>query len=88
MGFVSAYSEVIPRRLTVNCNCKSFLIFSSKKKLIPVSIITNSSTHSKLLIKKTITAHVKFTPTCFGTQMEPSSGDQGLILAKVYIRIN
>ena len=52
---------------------------------MPVSIITNSCTHSTIFVKNTLKAHVKFTPTCFGTQMEPSSGDQHLILAKVYI---
>jgi len=49
-----------------------------------VSIITNSCTHSTIFIKNTLKAHVKYTPTCFGTQMEPSSGGQHLILAKVY----
>ena len=53
-----------------------------------VSIITNSCTHSTIFIKNTLNAHVKFTPTCFGTQMEPSSGGQQLILAKVYLWFN
>ena len=47
-------------------------------------IITNSCTHSLIFIKNTLKVHVKFTPTCFGSQMEPSSGGQQLILAKVY----
>ena len=51
-------------------------------------IITNSCTHSIIFIKNTMKAHVKFTSTCFGTQMEPSSGGQHLILAKVYIWFN
>ena len=50
----------------------------------PVSIITNSCTHSLIFIKNTLKVHVKFTPTCFGSQLEPSSGGQQLILAKVY----
>ena len=50
----------------------------------PVSIITNSCTHSSIFIKNTLKVHVKFTPTCFGSQMEPSSEVQQLILAKVY----
>jgi hypothetical protein len=49
-----------------------------------VSIITNSCTHSSLFIKNTLKVHVKFTPTCFESQMEPSSGGQQLILAEVY----
>ena len=49
-----------------------------------VSIITISCTHSSIFIKTTRKVHVKFTPTCFGSQMEPSSGGQQLILAKVY----
>ena len=49
-----------------------------------VSIITNSCTHSSIFIKNSLKVHVKFTPTCFGSQMEPSSGGQQLILAKVY----
>jgi len=36
-----------------------------------------------MFIKNTLKVHVKFTPTCFGTQTEPSSGGQHLILAKV-----
>ena len=47
-------------------------------------IITNSCTHSSIFIKNTSKVHVKFTPTCFGSQMEPSSAGQQLILAKVY----
>ena len=39
-----------------------------------VSIITNSCTHSSIFIKNTLKVHVKFTSTCFGSQMEPSSG--------------
>ena len=34
-----------------------------------VSIITNSCTHSSIFIKNTLKVHVKFTPTCFGSQM-------------------
>ena len=56
--------------------------------LLLVSIITNSCTHSTIFIKNTLKAHVQFTPTCFGTQREPSSGDQHLILAKVHIWFN
>ena len=37
-----------------------------------------------VFIKNTLKVHVKFTPTCFGSQMEPSSGGHQLILAKVY----
>ena len=51
---------------------------------IAFSIITNSCTHSSIFIKNTLKVNVKFTPTCFGSQMEPSSGGQQLILAKVY----
>jgi len=58
------------------------------KRYMTVSIITNSCTHSKIFIKNTLKAHVKFTPTCFGTQREPSSGGQHLILTKVYIWFN
>ena len=47
-------------------------------------IITNSCTHSLIFIKNTLKIRVKFTPTFFGSQMEPSSGRQQLILAKVY----
>ena len=54
----------------------------------PVSIITNSCTHSSILTKNTLKARVKFTPTCFGSQMEPSSGGQQLILATLYKRFN
>ena len=60
----------------------------NRASIWPVSIITNSCTHSKIFIKNTLKAHVKFTPTCFGTQMEPSSGGEQLILAKVYIWFN
>ena len=56
----------------------------SRAPIWPVSIITNSCTHSSIFIKNTLKIHVKFTPTCFGSQMEPSSGGQQLILAKVY----
>ena len=59
-----------------------------KKLVIAVSIITNSFIHSTIFIKNTLKAHVKFTPTCFGTQREPSSGGHHLILAKVYIWFN
>ena len=55
-----------------------------QRNRISVSIITNSRTHSSIFIKNTLNVHVKFTPTCFGSQMEPSSGGQQLILAKVY----
>ena len=54
------------------------------KLQLPVSMLTNSGTHSSIFIKNTLKDHVKFTPTCFGSQMEPSSGGQQLILAKVY----
>ena len=47
-------------------------------------IITNSCTHGIIFIKNTLKVHVQFTPTCFRSQMEPSSGGQHLILAKVY----
>jgi hypothetical protein len=41
--------------------------------------------HSQFNIyKSTLKAHVKFNPTCFGSQMEPSSGGQQLILAEVH----
>ena len=56
----------------------------NRASIWPVSIITNSCTHSSIFIKNTLKVHVKFTPTCFGSQMEPSSGGQQLILAKVY----
>ena len=46
-------------------------------------IITNSCTHSSIFIQNTLKVHVKFTPTCFGSQMEPSSEGQQLILATV-----
>ena len=57
------------------CNCNIYL--SSP-------VITNSCTHSLIFIKNTLKVHVKFTLTRFGSQMEPSSGGQQLILAKVY----
>ena len=44
--------------------------------------------HSQYNIKNTLKFHVKFNPTCFGTQMEPSSEGQRLILAKVDIWFN
>ena len=63
---------------------QDFGVFSVSIIYISVSIITNSCTHSSIYIKNTLKVHVKFTPTCFGSQMEPSSGSQQLILAKVY----
>ena len=56
----------------------------NRASIWPVSIINNSRTHSSVFIKNTLKIHVKFTPTYFGSQMEPSSGGQQLILAKVY----
>ena len=55
-----------------------------RRILLLVSIITNSCTHCSVFIKNTLKVHVKFTSTCFGSQMEPSSEGQQLILAKVY----
>ena len=51
---------------------------------LTVSIIINSCTHCSIFIKNTLKVHVKSTPTCFRSQMEPSSEGQQLILAKVY----
>ena len=78
-----------------SCVCKGIVNFPlplvylnikclNRASIWPVSIITNSCTPSSIFIKNTLKVHVKFTPTCFGSQMEPSSGGQQLILAKVY----
>ena len=69
------------------CVCVCIYKTTSYIYIYIVSIITNSCTHSTIFIKNKLKVHVKFTPTCFGTQMEPSSGGQHLILAKVYTYI-
>ena len=78
--------------VTELCSLNSGLRFQTsclnRALILPVPIITNSCTHSTIFIKNTLKAHVKFTPTCFGSQMEPSSGGQHLILAKVYMCFN
>ena len=73
----SAHASII----SYNKNVMNYLNLNFK---LLVSIITRSCTHSSIFIKNTLKIHVNFTPTCFGSQMEPSSGGQQLILAKVY----
>jgi len=67
------------------CHKNSFNENSDVKQVkLPFSTITNLCTHSSVFIKITLKVHAKLTPTCFGSQMEPSSGGQQLIIAKVY----
>jgi plastocyanin domain-containing protein len=64
--------------------CKKEKEDTHQMQIKSVSITTNSCTHSSIFIKNTLKFHVKFIPTCLESQMEPSSGGQQLIIAKVY----
>ena len=94
--YVTLYINFLPCFFTVPYNFRNVgPNFMFKPCIDMTSLNNNQLMHSQYNIyEKHIKSscnfffHVKFTPTCFGTQMEPSSGGQHLILAKVYIWFN